>query len=77
MLSDRERKLLRDAITDRQIADQIADMIDSGANAVGTDVGDVVSADAVDLATAITLANDTKAQVNLLLASLRTAGIIA
>jgi hypothetical protein len=39
-------------------------------------VPDIATADATDLATAITLANATKAKVNALLASLRSAGII-
>ena len=39
-------------------------------------VSDVASPDATDLATVITLANETKAQFNTLLANLRTAGLL-
>lgn len=48
--------------------------------AQGASVADVASADATDLATALTLANETKAQLNTLLARLRAAtghGLIA
>jgi hypothetical protein len=42
----------------------------------GAAVADVASADATDLATALTLANETKAQLNALLARVRTHGLV-
>jgi hypothetical protein len=43
----------------------------------GSAIADISTADATDLASAITLANDTKAKVNTILAMLRTHGLIA
>lgn len=76
-LTAKQRKIIKDGLADGKVGDEIADAIDAAGNAVGADVSDIASVDASDLATVITLANETKAQVNALLASLRAAGIIA
>lgn len=72
------------AWVDRFVDIAVATGFKVGANYVvkarGTAVADVASADAIDLATVITLANENKAQLNALLARVRAAtghGLIA
>lgn len=70
MLSQEQRRLLEIALGDKAQADSIADAIDSGDNAVAAavaDIGDPSTATAEDVAN----------KVNELLASMRTAGLLA
>ncbi len=76
-LSTKTRKRVEVALARRDAAKELCDAVDTGGNAVAANVTDISTADASDLATAITLANATKAKVNALLASLRAAGLMA
>jgi hypothetical protein len=76
-LSTNARKRLEVAIAHRATAKEIADAVDSGGNAAAAAVADIATADATDAASAVTLANATKAKVNALLAALRAAGLLA
>lgn len=57
--------------------DSVAKELQAGLVAVAVDPGNIATADASDLATAITLANATKAKVNALMAAMRAAGMLA
>lgn len=54
----------------------VSDLYTTGVIGKQAAVADIATADATDLATAQALANATKAKVNALLATLRTAGVI-
>lgn len=68
-LTEENRRVLGIAVADEVQAGEIADQIDNGGNPVITAVA-AASPDATDLATAITLVNELKAQFNTLIADL-------
>ena len=70
MLSTEQRRLLEIALGDKDQAASIADMIDSGENAVAAAVADIA-----DPGTAT--AEDVANKINELMASMRAAGLLA
>lgn len=74
-LSSKLKSRIRVAITNQTDANELIAAIDASGSPAAA-VADIATADAIDLATAITLANATKAKVNQLLASLRAAGTL-
>lgn len=71
-LSKAARKRIEVAVAHRALAKEIADALDVGTTAA-TPVADVAAANAVDLATTQTLANELKTKLNALLAAMRVA----
>ena len=84
-LSLKAKEALRRAVTDDESADELQEAIDSGSNPSGAAVADVSQADSNaqtgayvqgDVQSIADLADANKAQINLLLASLRAAGLL-
>lgn len=69
-LTDKQRKILRDALADKTAADAIADMVEAGGNPVAEAVEDIA-----DPGTAT--AEDVANKVNELMAAMRAAGMLA
>lgn len=87
-LSDKQRKILRDGLADRDVADAIADAIDSGGNPQASSVAalgatsDLVGVDgsgdnAAPLAGTESRLDDVEAKIDEVIAALKSAGIMA
>ena len=76
-LSTKARARLTVVMAQKALAKEIADAVDSGANAKAAHVANVVAADATDLPSALTLGSANKAAINAILAALQAVGLMA
>lgn len=76
-LSDKLKKRIRSAITNKVDADEMIAAIESGANPKAANVPAVATANATDLASAEALANQLKTTVNAVIAALQAANLMS